>query len=57
MEINCNDVNQLKVFNLNGEQAISTAKPNFSIENLANGVYIVFLLDNSGKTAILRFIK
>jgi pectate lyase len=57
IEINCNDVNELKVFNLNGNQILSTQKNFFSIENLANGIYIVYLLDNSGKTSLLRFVK
>lgn len=57
LEINCNDVSQLKVFNLNGELILSTTNNYFFTINLANGVYIVYLLDNSGHTAVLRFVK
>lgn len=57
LEINCNDVNELKVYNLSGKQIISTQKNFFSTENLANGVYIIYLLDNSGEMALLRFVK
>ena len=57
IEINCNDVNQLKLFNLIGKEVFLTSKNYFSTENLANGVYIIYLLDNSGDTAVLRFIK
>lgn len=57
LEISCNDVNVLKVYNLSGNQIISTQKNFFSTKNLANGVYIVYLLDNSGETTVLKFVK
>jgi hypothetical protein len=57
LEIKCNNVKELKVYNLNGKQIITTQKNFFSTKNLANGVYIVYLLDNSGETAVLKFVK
>ncbi len=51
-------INELKVFNINGQEVLSIKKPSSSVDikNISNGIYIVKLISDKG-TSIKKLIK